>query len=259
MLKDDSILMVVILGTVLVLLLLGITFLLLLINNKKRFKYQQEIESLKSQYQQTLLQSQLEIQEQTLQHISHELHDNLGQVASLIKINLNTLNFSDLDKATEKIESTKDLTRRLIGDLKSLSVSLGSDHLSRIGFLKALEIEIDRLNKTGEFIATFSNEVAEMNIENDKAIILYRMAQEILNNAIKHSQAKHINLILHNQENKFILAISDDGIGFNKDELTNGTSAGLKNLQNRALLINAQLDITSVPGKGTTVTIILSV
>ncbi len=218
-------------------------------------KRKRENESLKAQFSQTLLQSQLEIQEQTLRHISYELHDNLGQVASLIKINLNTLQFADINKATEKVESTKDLTRQLIADLKSLSVSLGSDHLSRTGLVKALEIEIERLNKTEQFVATFNNGTGEIDIPDDKAIILYRMVQEILNNSVKHSQAKHINLIIHNQENKFILAIKDDGIGFNIDEAGRNTSAGLKNLQNRAHLINATLNFYSSLGKGTEVII----
>ena len=218
-------------------------------------KRKKENEYLKIQFSQTLLRSQLEIQEQTLQHVSHELHDNLGQVASLIKINLNTLQFSDIGKATEKIENTKNLTRQLITDLKALSVSLGSDHLSKTGFLKALEIEVDRLNKTGEFAATLTTQLEEVNISPDKAIILYRMVQELLNNAIKHSKAKHINLILHNQENKYILAINDDGVGFDTEAAGNNTSAGLKNLQGRALLINAKLNLLSAAGKGTQVTI----
>lgn len=246
-------------GIFLTLLLFSFIVYFVVAYKRKQKFYALEKQLLVERYQQTLLQSQLEIQEQTLQHISRELHDNLGQIASLIKINLNTLRLADTAKATEKIENTKDLTRRLIADLKGLSVSLGSDHISRTGFIKALEIETDRLNKTGEFIAKLERGDKEIVIDNDKAIILYRMIQEILNNSIKHSKAKHINLIIHNQENKFILAISDDGIGFNRDELTSTTSAGLQNLQNRAHLINAQLNITSSPGKGTTVTIELPV
>ncbi len=220
-------------------------------------KRKRENEDLKIQFSQTLLQSQLEIREQTLRHISYELHDNLGQVASLIKINLNTIQFDDKEKAIQKVADTKELTLQLIADIKALSVSVGSDHLSKTGILKALEIEVERLNKTGEFVARFFTDINEMEITNDKAVILYRMVQEILNNCIKHSRAKHIDLIIHNQENKYILAINDDGVGFTMDQAGSNVSAGLTNLQNRAQLIQANLQINSVPGKGTQVSISL--
>ena len=89
------------------------------------------------------------------------------------------------------------------------------------------------------------------NIDNDKAVILYRMAQEVLNNMIKHSRAKQIKIILTTTGKLFKLAFTDDGIGFNADDQINASGAGLKNLKSRALLINAQLHILSVPGNGT--------
>ena len=237
-----------------ILLLICFIGFVLVIFYYKRKKLQLE---LKKQFSQTLLQSQIEIQEQTLQHLSRELHDNFGQVASLIKINLNTLQFSDPEKATEKIEATKDLTRQLIADIKSLSVSLGSDRLTQVGLAKALETEVERLNKTGEFTAVYEVRDEIPVLHNDKLVILYRMAQEVLNNMVKHSQAKQIKISLHASDNLFILAFSDDGIGFNADEKRNASGAGLRNLHNRALLINAQLHIQSLPGKGTTITISL--
>ena len=114
---------------------------------------------------------------------------------------------------------------------------------------------MERLNKTGEFIATYNLLGAIPDIDADKALILYRMAQEVLNNMVKHSKAKHINILLQVNENVFILAFSDDGIGFNAEEKATASGAGLRNLQSRALLINAQLHIESLPGNGTTITI----
>jgi signal transduction histidine kinase len=243
-------------GFVIALVLLGLFILLLsILYSQKQTKNKNERLKLQSQFSQTLLQSQLEIQEQTLRHISHELHDNLGQVASLIKINLNTLQLHDTVKATEKIEHTKELTRQLIGDLKSLSVSLGSERIAQTGLVKALQTEVERLNKTEQFKAVFLQEGKMPVVNNDKAIILYRMAQEALNNTVKHSGAKHINILLNTRENLFTLAIHDDGVGFNVNEKLNSGGAGLTNLQNRAGLINAQLTMQSTPGNGTKISI----
>ena len=229
--------------------------MLVFVHQKRQAQFLREREQLKVTFEKTLLQSQIEIQEQTLQHISKELHDNFGHIASLIKINLFTLQLSDTEKALAKIEDTKDLTRQLIADIKSLSVSLGSDRLAQAGLANAIETEVERLNKTGEFIATYQLQGPMPDIDADKALILYRMAQEVLNNMVKHSKAKHINILLQVNENVFILAFSDDGIGFNAEENATASGAGLRNLQSRALLINAQLHIESLPGNGTTITI----
>lgn len=251
-----------------IILIAGITtillviFLLVIINfvaihSKRKLQFYNEKQQLQSQFSQTLLQSQLEIQEQTREHISKELHDNLGQIASLVKINLTTLPMvlDDKVKAEQKIEETTEHVRRLIADIKSLSVSLGSDRVAQTGLAKALETEVERINKTDQFRAGFMQEGVMPVLDNDKSIILYRMAQEILNNIIKHSGAKEVNVLLKGAENLVILAVSDDGTGFNVEEKRNSAGAGLLNLQNRAKLINANLSIQSSPGKGTQVTI----
>lgn len=222
---------------------------------KTNHQYLQHIKELEFKKTETLLESQLEIQEQTLQHISHELHDNLGQVASLIKINLNTIQFDDINKAKQRLEDTKELTRQLITDLKSLSVSLGGDRITQVGLAKALEIEVERLNKTEEFTAEFIQEGTMPVLGTDKATILYRMAQECINNMVKHSQAKKISVFLTSKENLLTLVVADDGIGYNVDEQMLSAGAGLKNLQNRAKLINAELTIISTPGNGSSVNI----
>lgn len=245
-----------IIGFVIAFLILGIFIILLsILYSRKQTRNRKEKERIQLQFAQTLLQSQLEIKEQTLRHISHELHDNLGQVASLIKINLTTLQLDDPVKATEKIEDTKDLTRQLIADLKSLSVSLGADRITQAGLARALETEVERLNKTGQFTAKLTREGNIPAMDNDKAVILYRMTQEILNNMVKHSGARQIGVLLKASGNLFTLAFNDDGVGFNIEEKTNSEGAGLNNLRNRARLINAQLTLRSAPGNGTHVTI----
>lgn len=204
----------------------------------------------------TLLQSQLEIQEQTLQQISNELHDNIAQIAGIIKMNLYTIKPDDIKKTKQKIEDTQELVQQLITDIRLLSVNFNGDRIIQIGLSKALETEIERINKTDLFVALFERDDTAIIIDDDKAIILYRMAQEILNNMMKHSNADKINLRLSSKENTITLSISDNGKGFDVDDtLKNGTGSGLRNLQKRAKLINASLIIKSSTGDGTNITI----
>jgi two-component system, NarL family, sensor kinase len=253
--KNELFSLLIIGGTVIFTVLISVIIVFLFQIQSKNKKYILEKQQLQSQFTQTLLQSQLEIQEQTLQQVSRELHDNLGQIASLIKINLNTLQLTDLAKATEKVEATKVLIRQLLTDLKTLSVNLGSDRLNQLGLVKALQAEVDNLNKTDAFIAEFVTEGVIPDIDDDKSIIFYRMAQEVLNNMVKHSKAPLIKLSVSFSENLFTLAFTDNGTGFDVAAKMESGGAGLKNLQNRAQLINATLIIDSQPGQGTHISI----
>lgn len=162
-----------------------------------------------------------------------------------------------------KLNNTKELVKQLITDIKLLSTSLNGDKMNKVGLMRSLQNEADRINKTGAFVATFEQEGSIPAINNDKAIILYRMVQEVLNNALKHSGAKEISIRAGiDESNRFILTIKDDGKGFDVEEKlkdNNDTGNGLLNLQQRAKVINSLVNFISAPGKGTTTIITTTV
>lgn len=238
-------------------LLLTVFFIVVLLAVRYRRK-KRENEELRSQFSEQLLKSQLEMQEQTLQHVSRELHDNIGQIASLVKINLNTIRLDDPQKSAGKLENTKELIKQLMTDIKLLSTSLNGDKLAKVGLFNALQNEADKISKTGAFASSFTQHDNIPPVNDEKAIIVYRMVQEILNNAMKHSGATYINIDAYYRQNSFILSVSDDGKGFNVAEKLadkKDTGNGLINLQERAKVIKATVQFESAPGKGTTTTI----
>lgn len=243
----------IVIGVLITLVFGGFIVSFLLVNQKRHYRYLKEKQMIESSFKEALLQSQLEIREETLQHIGRELHDNLGQIASLIKINLNTIRLEDTAKASEKINDTRELVRQLIVDLKSLSVSMNSDRVGQIGIQKALEDEIEKLKKTEQFQVEFVSEGSVSGLPAPTSIILYRMTQEVINNIIKHSSASRVKVAFLSTENLIKLVISDNGVGFDQTYPGNGT--GMLNLKSRAALINATLDIQSTRGGGTTVSI----
>lgn len=217
-------------------------------------KRKKENETLRVQFSEQLLKSQLEIQEQTLQYVSRELHDNIGQMASLIKINLNTVQLQHREVAEQKLANTKDLIRQLISDLKLLSTSLSSDKISKVGLMQALQNESEKIERTGVCKVQFIQHNDVPAVPDEKAIIIYRMVQEILNNTLKHSEATQILLNVHYEKNKFTLIVTDNGKGFNVDHKMTDISEpgdGLINMQKRAKMINATLALTSAIGQGT--------
>lgn len=206
------------------------------------------------QFEQTLLRSKLEIQEETFNYISKEIHDNIGQVLSLVRINLNTMGIK-VDE--QKIELMDELLGKAITDLRTLSHSLDSDMIRNNGWIRATERLLLALSKTGTIKVSFTADENMPTLGNEKPIILFRMIQEIINNIIKHAAAKEISFSATHSENLILIKIEDNGKGFDKSTVAAG--AGLQNLENRAKMINANLTIHTLPGSGTNVNISLNV
>jgi len=226
---------------------------------RKRYRHQKEVIELRETFTKTLLLSKLEIQEQTLDHISKELHANFSHLVSLININLSEILPQSSVEVRENILETKSLAKHLLSELKALSVSLNSDHIMNIGFVKALDNELIRLGKTKKYQIEFNKTGKSYRLPPDQEIILFRLCQEILNNILKYSKAKSITAILNYSEFFFELEIADDGIGFELETIIQQTaekeSTGLLNMQKRAKLINADILIDSQLSKGTKIKI----
>lgn len=206
-------------------------------------------------FQNTLLQTQLEIQEQTLQNISQEIHDNTSQLLGLIKLNLATANSSE-EKVKQKITDAHELTEQVISSIRQMSHTLDSGFVARIGLPEAIRYQVQLIQKTEEFTTTLNVQGEEQKPDAQKELILFRMVQESLNNIIKHAKATEINVALTYSPEQLMITISDNGAGF---EQIPGKSdgIGIQNMHNRAKLIGATLTIESVLDKGTRTTVTL--
>jgi len=222
----------------------------------RRQKYLKEKELLHTQFQQELLQTQIEIQEQTLKTISQEIHDNVGQVLSLAKLNLNTFENTESAYNQTKINDTKQLVSKAINDLRDLSRSLHGDRIAELGLHEAIANELKILRNTGQYQTLLRIKGESYKLEPQKEMVLFRIFQEAFHNAEKHAKAKNINVQMVYDTTGFKLLIEDDGVGFDTSALQPGQSGiGLKSMQNRAALIGGTLSINSSPGNGTRITI----
>lgn len=224
--------------------------------NKKIQGYIIKNQILQSEHQQALLQTQIEIQSQTLQTISQEIHDNVGQVLSLAKLNLGTITGTENDLNQSKINDTKQLVSKAINDLRDLSRSLYGNKIAELGLADAIDNELKILQNSGQFKTSFTKVGEPFKLEPQKEMVIYRMLQESLNNAIKHSKAQNIDVTLHYGVGLFSLSITDDGIGFDTHNLpVANLGMGLKSMQNRAAMIGGIFSIISGIEKGTQITI----
>ena len=154
---------------------------------------------MQSLFQNELLQTQLEIQEQTLKTISEEIHDNVGQVLSLAKLNLNTFEINPEKKLTD----TKQLISKAINDLRDLSRSMHGDRIAELGLQQSVADEFQILENSGEFKTHLKITGELYKLPPQKEMVLFRIVQEALNNCIKYSKAKNIILELNYAADSF--------------------------------------------------------
>ncbi|MFY7965782.1 MAG: sensor histidine kinase [Chitinophagaceae bacterium] len=216
-------------------------------------QFKQEKKLMEDTFNQTILQTQIEIQEQTLKTISQEIHDNIGQQLSVSKFTLNTIETTDNKLLNDKIDTCKRIIGKAIQDLRDLSKSINNDAVEQQGLVAALKHELEIINKFG---LNTSIEVIGISAKLNPQIelILFRIIQESLNNAIKHANATNIKTSLTYSINKLEITVEDNGIGFNTNAIKS-KGIGLINIQNRCKVIDASFAIESQNGKGTQVKI----
>jgi len=246
-------------GIALALLLVGFIVTIFFTYQRKRQKQERDMELMKERYEQELLRSQLEIQESTLKGVAQELHDNIGQVLSVVKLWLASLSIEKDHGAYQGLQDSRQMLNKVIFDLSDLTKSLHTDRISEIGLVDAIRFDVETLRKTGLVDIHFNVTGNEYRFDGQKSIFLFRIYQEMTNNILKHAKASHVNIsIIYAANDTFVLKVQDDGVGFDskkKAETSSSSGLGLKNMLNRAHLIGAEILIESQPRQGTTVSI----
>jgi two-component system, NarL family, sensor kinase len=256
---DDLLLLPVVI-TVVFLVLAGFIVGFTLLFQRRQVENLQEKQTLQAQYDQAALQAQIEIQNQTLQTVGQELHDNIGQILTVVRLHLNTLEEENQQAAIQqRIEQSNTLVEQAIQSLRGLSKSLDGFVVDEFGLAESIRHELQRLEQTKKFATDLSVQGEPYALGHNADIILFRIVQETLNNAIKHAHATHMSVRIHYVPDRFALTVSDNGIGFNYTDVAGNslehTGSGLRNMQRRATLIGCVCTFDSSPGYGTTVRI----
>ena len=220
---------------------------------KKRRLHKINILDLKTEHENEILKAQIKVQEQTFQHIANEIHDNIGQKLSFAKLQLNVMQDFYNKHQQEIIQEIAEVITESLSDLRNLSRSLSLDFIANNGFIKAIENEIEKLNKSGLYQFKLIIQGDSQFLDVDKELMLFRIVQESLNNVVKHAQAKQISIKLHYTTNNLLVGIEDDGIGFDVKKKLNGS--GLSNISKRAQSIGGFATINSSNSTGTSIQI----
>ncbi|MDI1255286.1 MAG: ATP-binding protein [Flavobacterium sp.] len=226
-----------------------VVFLFIVFQKKKNALLLHQIEAEKH-FEQEIAESQIEIREQTLRNISWELHDNIGQLLTLAKIQLQSV--------VEHPENIHEVTQTLgksLTEIRALSKIINPDFISNVKLLEAIQLETDRFNRLNYISASLSIKGIPQDLDAKSEIVIFRILQEFFANTIKHSKATELDVSLNYAPEKLIIITRDNGIGFSAGQKTKN-GIGLSNMKKRGNLINAEINIESGINKGTTLTIV---
>ena len=197
--------------------------------------------------------ARIEIQQSTLNNISQEIHDNVGQLLSLTKMQLNLIEASEV-KDNNLISEAKDNISKAMTDLRDLAKGMSSDRIQLLGLYDSVIQEAVRINKVGRLQVQVSSTGNNKEPEHKKQLVVFRVIQECFQNIIKHAQANHVLVSFTYQPDFFDVVIKDDGVGFDYQPGTPSSEGlGLMNIFNRIHLVGGEVTLHSAPGAGTSV------
>ncbi|WP_299765756.1 ATP-binding protein [uncultured Dokdonia sp.] len=249
--KHEVLLVVYFIIVVVVLVFLFILFFYTFQRRKNKLLIEKVVAQ--KEYESALVQVENEIQEATLKNVGMELHDNVGQLLSVAKMQLRSgLMLLPEDKKETFTEALETVDLSLI-EVRQLSKTVNGEVLANMDLQDAIQVEIDRINRFSHTNSTLTVSGDPIFVGEREKIIIFRIVQECCSNVIKHADAEHLVIDISYKEEHLHIFIKDDGIGYNTQN--NKLGSGLINMQRRAEMIHAQLVAHSKQGHGTEITL----
>jgi signal transduction histidine kinase len=232
------------------LLIFAVAFVVFLLAfQRRKFKDAREKERLKTEFEQELLRSTLEIQETTQNMIGRDLHDNIGQVLAVAKLYVSSAADGLQGEQKEKASKAEEMIRKAMQDIRTYSHALNAEKIGAKGLSNALRELVRQINQSGKVVCELEESGSVLPIDARHTVILFRICQELINNALKHANTERIDLDLVWKDSEVEIRIRDHGEGFFKDAMQPGH--GLQNIESRTRLLKADFILDSSPGAGT--------
>ena len=204
----------------------------------------------------TLSGKMIQVQEAERRNIARELHDEIGQTLTAIKIDImNAMKFIPAADVQHQLQDTIQMVEGTLNNVRELSLKLRPSILDDLGLIPALRWFIDRQVQRTGIKAKVITKQQDIKLPQEFEIAAYRIIQEAVNNITKHSHAKNMSIEIDSQVNELHVTITDDGIGYDvvaaRKNASGGVSVGVLGMQERAEQVGGWMDIISKQGKGT--------
>lgn len=242
---------------------LGIVLLLVIgvaamVWRKEKWKQAKKEEEARAQKERDQMTAVISSQENERKRFAADIHDGFGQLISILKINISSLDKinkgdSESKRRQEIYDGSVKIIDEMYAELRNVCFNIMPQTLVKKGLPAALKEFADRLNATGSIRTEVLIYDIDDRLEDIQEISLYRITQELVNNILKYASASNITIQLTQDESEVTLMIEDDGNGFDPEVMATGKGNGWKNLNTRANFINGSFEYDSTPDvKGTT-------
>ncbi len=249
---QNQIVNIILLAIALLLLMSFAIVLFFYFSRRKITKAELEKAKFEIDYQKDLLQATIVTQEEERKRIAQDLHDAISSKLNVVSLNANMLTDGEISsEETQKIgDSIHTITATVLENSRRIAHDLLPPTLEKFGLQAAVEELCEELTDTEKFELKHSIDYVEGSLKPEKELHVFRIIQELMNNTIKHSEAKTITLDLTSGENNLSLRYKDDGKGFQKENIKNAKGLGMSGIENRAVILEGDVQINSSPGEG---------
>lgn len=249
--ESHDFLLVFSIATVAMLILAGSIVIFVVFYQKRMIQEQLKRQSLEFEYQQKMMKAELASQESERRRLAADLHDSIGGMLSTIRVGITTMARLLPDPAG--IDETKKMLDDTITSVRRISRDLMPSTLEKFGLIHAVKELCERFQATSKIMIEINEQGEVQSLEPQRQLMIFRIVQELLNNAVKHAQATVIKVTVHIDHRVFV-SVEDDGIGFDAEASKNekhGTKGlGLYNIENRARLLGGILEFEKRRTKG---------
>lgn len=242
-------------GVLVMAFMAGFIALLLLHRQRRQFRYQERVRQLQNRHQRDLLEASLQSQEAERRRLAADLHDDIGTMLSATRMSLAQANrhAGDNPAVEAVVRQTRDLLEETVNHVRRITRELMPSTLDDLGLPTALDEFVSRLHRMFPGVTIDLNaEYYDQRLTAPVELTLYRIAQELVHNSLRHAQATRIELLLMRQPNRVLLTVSDNGVGFNPEAVRQPgrPGLGLKNIESRLNVIGGRVIFDASPGKG---------
>jgi signal transduction histidine kinase len=198
-------------------------------------------------------------------HLIH-IHDELGSALTSLKLDLESIRREELTAASdldlsglrEKTKTMMQLVDQTADTVRRISSELRPSVLDDIGLVAAMRWQARQFQTQAGIVCQCDFRLEEVDLDQQQSTAIFRVFQEALTNVLRHAEATKIDINLEKEDNELVLTISDNGRGITADERSERLSLGLLGMRERVNLIGGTIDITGVEGKGTEITVRVS-
>ncbi|RYE24968.1 MAG: hypothetical protein EOP51_05655 [Sphingobacteriales bacterium] len=252
--NSNTIIAVFVFGTLILTLFAFFMIMYVVVQKRKQFQHKLEKQELEHTFQNEILQTRLEVQEQSLKYFSEEIHDNVGQILSIAKLHLYKIAKTTTEEAIQNnAKQSTELLTKAISDLRTISHTANGNMVLKAELEDSIQKELSYIRSAKNINCTFDTHGDSYALGEERNLLLFRIVQESIANALKHGDPSAIQINIAYQPNDVTVSITDDGAGFDVDGQKQGAGLGLNNMNTRVALLKGKLDISSAKGEGTTI------